>query len=141
MALIKNIALPSGHECEYWRIIEISTRHLSKDGYVTIIGYKDAAAREAGMQPLADSAKTFYGYSGHGGTPEAYAWLIGLTEPVPEQMVPNPDYDPEQTHMIIVEGPDGQPVGQPNPDFKPQFLVTPAGTKPGLFADALSDED
>jgi hypothetical protein len=141
MALIKKITLPSGHECSYWRVIEVQTKHLSKDGSVTIIGYKDKATRDAGFQPLADSAKTFYGYHGHGGTEEAYEWLRSLTETVPDQMVDNPEYDPEIPPMLLgLEDADGNPLPpQPNPDYKGQHTFIPAHTVPGVFADAKSD--
>lgn len=142
MALTKKIQLPSGHECSYWRVIEIQTKHLSKDGFVTIIGYKDKAARDAGLQPLADSSKTFYGYHGHGGTPEAYEWLKGLTDTVPDQMVDNPEYDPALSPMIT-DGLDefgNQLTAYPNPAYKSQHTFIPAHEVPGLFANAKSDE-
>lgn len=142
MALIKKIKLPSGHDCSYWRVIEVQAKHLSKDGFVTIIGYKDKAARDAGFQPLSDSSRTFYGYHGHGGTKEAYDWLMSLTETVGDQMVDNPDYDPAQAPMIIdgVDENGNLLPPYPNPNYKPQHLFIPAHEVPGMFADAKSDE-
>jgi hypothetical protein len=127
MALRKLLTLPSGHAVEYWRIASITTAFAAGHGVVELAGYRDQAAREAGMPPLADARQTFSGYLGHGGTAEAYAWLRSQPVPVPGHY---------ETRDLTV------PMPSANPDEPPVMQVTRRQVwvmeQPGapLFADA-----
>lgn len=102
MALLKKITLPSGHTCEYWRIASISTNYAAGHGVVELVGYRDLEARDVGLPPLADSRMVFNGYTGHGGTAEAYDWVRAQPSTVPghyemrELAVPMPSANPDE---------------------------------------------
>lgn len=95
MALIKDIELPSGHTCSYWKIISIEKNFHSDTSVIKVAGFKDAEARDSGKPFIADSVKVYYGYPDHGGTDAAYTWLKDRTTVVSQSGLPNPDYDPE----------------------------------------------
>jgi hypothetical protein len=127
MALRKLLTLPSGHAVEYWRIASITTAFVAGHGTVELAGYRDQAAREAGMPPLADARQVFSGYLGHGGTAEAYEWVRSQPVPVPGHY---------ETRDLTV------PMPSANPDEPPVMQVTRRQVwvmeQPGapLFADA-----
>lgn len=56
MALLKTIVAPQGVNSNYWRIhgVQISFDPASNitSATVTLLGYRDKAARDAGLQPL-----------------------------------------------------------------------------------------
>lgn len=53
MALLKTIdSKGSGHACSYWRLILVAVEHPERRVLVVFGGYKDAAARRQGLQPL-----------------------------------------------------------------------------------------
>ncbi len=109
MALLKNITLPSGHACDYWRIASITTAFSAGAGYVELAGYRDQAAREAGLPSLADARYVFQGYLGHGGTAEAYEWVRSQPSVVPahyeerEVTVPVPSADGPELLVLRTE--------------------------------------
>jgi len=114
MALIKDITLVSGHTCSYWKIISISKDFTNDTGMVRLAGYKDKEARDEGRPALADSIKVYNGFTGHGGTEEAYDWLKNLTVQVSTAPSPNPDFDidkPEspENQRFIYQGPTSVP--------------------------------
>lgn len=127
MALLKKITLPSGHTCEYWRIASISTNYAAGHGAVELVGYLDADARADGLPPLADSRQLFQGYTGHGGTAEAYEWVKRQPSTVPGHF--------EIRELTV-------PMPSANPDEPPVMQTTqarvwvPEGPGPALFADA-----
>jgi hypothetical protein len=127
MALRKLLTLPSGHACEYWRIASITTAFATGHGTVELAGYRDQAAREAGMPPLADARQTFSGYLGHGGTAEAYEWVRSQPSVVPahyqerEVTVPVPSADGPELLVLRTET---------------MRVWVPEQSGPPLFADA-----
>ena len=127
MALLKNITLPSGHACAYWRIASISANYAHGHGAVEIVGYRDADARADGLPPLADSRLVFNGYTGHGGTAEAYDWVRTQPSTVPGHY---------ETRELTV------PMPSANPDEPPVMQTTqaqvwvPEQPGPPMFADA-----
>ena len=128
MALLKKITLPSGHSCEYWRIASISTNYAAGHGVVELVGFRDLEARAVdGLQPLADSRMVFNGYTGHGGTAEAYEWV--RTQP---SIVPGHYETREVTVPMLPVNPDEPPVMQTT---QAQVWV-PEQPGPPLFADA-----
>lgn len=128
MALLKNITLPSGHACAYWRIASISANYTHGHGTVELVGYRDADARDAGLPPLADSRMVFHGYTGHGGTGEAYDWVRTQPSTVPghyetrELTVPVPSANPDE-HLLVMRKTQAQ-------------VWVPEQPGPPLFADA-----
>lgn len=127
MAFQKVITLPSGHDCAYWRIASISANYAHGHGAVELVGYRDADAREAGLPPLADSRMVFNGYTGHGGTGEAYDWVRTQPSTVPGHY--------EMRDLTV-------PMPSANPDEPPVMQTTrarvwvPEQPGPPLFADA-----
>jgi hypothetical protein len=122
MALRKQITAPSGHINEYWRIISIQTNYATGTGRVTLAGYKDEAARLAGLAPSTDAQMVFEGYTGHGGTAEVYAWIRErpsivpahyemqeLVVPVPQEDGGEPEMVSTMTQMLVPERP-GAPL-------------------------------
>jgi hypothetical protein len=108
MALLKNITLPSGHACAYWRIVSVSADYARGHGAVELIGYRDADARTEGLPPLADSRMVFNGYTGHDGTAAAYEWLRTQPSTVPGRYewrditVPMPSANPDEPPVMQV---------------------------------------
>jgi len=94
VALIKNITLPSGHICSYWKIIAINKDFVSNTGYIKLAGYLDAEAREDNKPSLADSTKVFHNYVAHGSTADAYDYLRTQTFPGSSMPIPNFEYNP-----------------------------------------------
>lgn len=52
MGLKKTKNLPSSVTCEYWRVIQQNMNFDRLDCVVTVAGYKDKTARDAGATPL-----------------------------------------------------------------------------------------
>ena len=127
MALLKPITLPSGHDCAYWRIASISTNYAHGHGAVELVGYRDADAREAGLPPLADSRMVFHGYTGHGGTAEAYEWVKQQPSVVPGRY---------ETRPVSVPMPSANPDEQPVINTTQMQVWVPEHAGPPLFADA-----
>ena len=127
MALLKNITLPSGHACEYWRIAAVSTQFVVGRGSVEVVGYRDADAREAELPPLADSRMVFNGYTGHGGTSEAYDWLKLQPSTVPGHF---------ETRDVTVPMPSANPTEPPVMKTTRTQVWVPEQSGPPLFADA-----
>lgn len=61
MALSKEIATEFGVPAKYWHIGAIQEDFKGKGTEVTLYGYADQAAREAGKQPLAVAKTAFVG--------------------------------------------------------------------------------
>ena len=127
MALLKNITLPSGHACTYWRIASITTSYANGHGAVEIVGYRDADARAAGLAPLADSRMTFHGYLGHGGTAEAYDWVRTQPSTVPGHY---------EMRELTVPMPSANPTEPPVMQTTQARVWVPEQSGPPLFADA-----
>lgn len=52
MALLKTKTQPTGTTCEYWKVIETNINWLNQSAHVSLAGFLDQAARQAGKQPL-----------------------------------------------------------------------------------------
>jgi hypothetical protein len=52
MALSKLITLPSGHQCDYWKIIKLEKDFNNGQTTIEIIGYLNDTTREEGYAPL-----------------------------------------------------------------------------------------
>lgn len=134
MALKKVISLPSGHTCEYWRIVRVQQDFATGAGTVIIAGYLDEQARLDGKQPSSDALVALEGYTGHGGTEQAYQWAKQQPQQIPGRVE-------RVTDMVLVPGvPTFDENGQPLPPPPPQPVVrevwVPATQGPPLFADA-----
>ena len=127
MALRKTITLPSGHSCEYWRIVEIRRDWLNGIGAVIVAGYRDESARRGELAPSSDARVAFEGYLGLGAVADAYSWvqqqpsLVPAHRAVREIEVPMPSANPDEPPIVetrVVES------------------WVPATAGPPLFADA-----
>jgi len=127
MALRKTITLPSGHFCEYWRIVEIRRDWLNGTGAVIVAGYRDESARRGELAPSSDARVAFEGYLGLGAVADAYSWvqqqpsLVPAHRAVREIEVPMPSANPDEPPIVetrVVES------------------WVPATAGPPIFADA-----
>ena len=137
MALKKVISLPSGHTCEYWRIVRVQQDFATGAGTVIIAGYLDEQARLDGKQPSSDALVALEGYTGHGGTEQAYQWA----KQQPQQI---PGHVERITETVMMPGPVTPMPGNENAPTPPPPVAqeitrevwVPATQGPPLFADA-----
>ncbi len=63
MALQKSLEYQrTGFMCNYWKIGECKLESNSTNGSVTLLGYKDKDARDAGKAPVESKQYSFGGY-------------------------------------------------------------------------------
>lgn len=106
MALIKELTLPSGHTCSYWKIISLSRDFLQGTGMIRVAGFLDQEAREENKPMLADSIKVYEGFAGNS-LEEAYTWLKERFSLITQPPISNPEYNPEDplSSPTINQGP------------------------------------
>lgn len=105
MALIKELTIPSGHTCYYWKIISINRDPLQPTSTIRIAGFLDKDSRDSNKPMLSDSIKTYEGFTGNS-LEEAYIWLKEKYSYVSNPPIQNPNYDPtdpSSPYLIITD--------------------------------------
>lgn len=52
MALIKSISTGFGIDATYWKIVDLNINWLDKNSHISLLGWADKTARDAGLNPL-----------------------------------------------------------------------------------------